>query len=724
LSLGWDAYVASARGISDIAAHVGRLHHPAARYLNYLRVSGAPSKQRTAPWPRSRRDAAMERGAHQSAKLHREFLYEEMADMVDKAQWVVLPYSLVDHYPQLRISPIGVVPQHERRPRTIVDYTYSGLNTDTVPLCAPEAMQFGRALLRVLQRIVQADPRHGPVHLIKVDVADGFYRISLNTGDVIKMGVAMPDSPSGEPLVAFPLALPMGWVNSPSLFVAATETITDNTNAALARREIPGPHRLEALADPDPPENRRTLPVPGASTPTPPRRPPLQYTDVYVDDFVMAAQGSHAKLRRHRRTLFHEIDKVLRPLEPTDSPHRTEPTSVKKLGKGDAQWSTRKNILGWTVDTVQHTIELPPRRQARLHAILSELPRTQRRTSTKKWHKVMGELRSMELAVPGLRGMFSLLQEAFRHSDGGRIPLTDGVHDALDDIRHVATDLTERPTHLREVIPQAPTILGACDAAKSGMGGVVFDATRQPILWRAPFPTDIQSDIVATNNPGGSITNSDLELAGTIAQHDVAAQLGDVRHRTIGTLTDNTPALAWQRKGSTTTTGPAAYLLRCQALHQRHHRYQKTLEHIPGTANAMADDCSRLWQLTDGALLTHFDAHYPQETPWQMRPLRPAMLSALTSSLRKHRPAPESFLTPSAGPTAPGPCGHHIAPPWPSTRSSTTSTTPSPSSKCTPYESATAGTAAAAAPSALARLIPSFATWARRWPSWGPVTLA
>jgi hypothetical protein len=152
----------------------------------------------------------------------------------------------------------------------------------------------------------------------------------------------------------------MGWVNSPPLFDAATETITDNTNAALARHEILGPHRLKALADPDPPENRRTLPARGASEPSPRRRPPLQYTDVYFDDFVMAAQGSHAKLRRHRQTLFHEIDKVLLLLEPTDSPHRTEPTSVKKLGKGDTQWSTRKNILGWIVDTVRHTIELPP----------------------------------------------------------------------------------------------------------------------------------------------------------------------------------------------------------------------------------------------------------------------------------------------------------------------------------------------------------------------------
>jgi hypothetical protein len=126
-----------------------------------------------------------------------------------------------------------------------------------------------------------------------------------------------------------------------------------------------------------------------------------------------------------------------------------------------------------------------------------------------------------------------------------------------------------------------------------------------------PGNPDIRSEVVATNNPTGSITNSDLELAGTITQHNVATHLGEVRHRTIGTLTDNTPTLAWQRKGSTTTTAPVAYLLRCQALHQHHHRYQKALEHIPGTDNTMADDCSRLWQLDDRALLTHFDSTYP-----------------------------------------------------------------------------------------------------------------
>ena len=134
------------------------------------------------------------------------------------------------------------------------------------------------------------------------------------------------------------------------------------------------------------------------------------------------------------------------------------------------------------------------------------------------------------------------------------------------------------------------------------MGGVLFIQTSQglsPILWRSTFPAPVVQALVSFDNPSGTITNSDLELAGTIAQLDVLAQVADIREQTIHNLTDNTPTLYWHRKGSTTTTGPAAYLLRLAALHQRHHRYLAQHDYIPGPSNVMADDCSRLWHLTD-----------------------------------------------------------------------------------------------------------------------------
>lgn len=87
---------------------------------------------------------------------------------------------------------------------------------------------------------------------------------------------------------------------------------------------------------------------------------PLRYWDVYVDDFVGLAQGNATRRKQVKRALFHNLDRVLHPLEPRDNPHRQEPASVKKLLKGDATWCTLKTILGWVVDTEAETVQLPP----------------------------------------------------------------------------------------------------------------------------------------------------------------------------------------------------------------------------------------------------------------------------------------------------------------------------------------------------------------------------
>ena len=107
--------------------------------------------------------------------------------------------------------------------------------------------------------------------------------------------------------------------------------------------------------------------------------------------------------------------------------------SLKKLHEGDCSWGTLKLILGWIIDTINMTIQLPPHRVARLAEILASIPPTQRRTSVKKWHSVLGELRSMALALPGSRNIFSTMQHALSAKTGGRVALSKGVHDALDD---------------------------------------------------------------------------------------------------------------------------------------------------------------------------------------------------------------------------------------------------------------------------------------------------
>ena len=82
-------------------------------------------------------------------------------------------------------------------------------------------MRFGRAFQRLLEDIINADPRFGPVYLCKVDISDGFYRVWLRAEDIPKLGVTYPSERPGEHLVAFPLVLRMGWVSSPPYFLAS-----------------------------------------------------------------------------------------------------------------------------------------------------------------------------------------------------------------------------------------------------------------------------------------------------------------------------------------------------------------------------------------------------------------------------------------------------------------------------------------------------------------------
>ena len=96
-----------------------------------------------------------------------------------------------------------------------------------------------------------ADPPHGPIYMIKVDILDGFYRVSLVPEDVPSLGIFLPPGPGGKTLVAFTLVLPMGWVESPPQFCDLTETVADLVNTALREKtqRLRTPHQLDQLSE-------------------------------------------------------------------------------------------------------------------------------------------------------------------------------------------------------------------------------------------------------------------------------------------------------------------------------------------------------------------------------------------------------------------------------------------------------------------------------------------
>ena len=295
--VGWHRMVEERRGTSNLTDTVATIPHKAGRLLNFLRKQGAGVPTSTGPWTQAQVDHAASRGAHKSAADYTEFVCEELLDFCAQGYWTVLPLAFVREWLGLRLSPLGVVPQRNRRPRLIVDYSFSGVNQETVRMAPPEAMQFGRALQRVMTNIVHADPRYGPCKLAKIDIADGFYRMWVRIADIVKLGVILPCSHGGPSLVAFPLVLPMGWVESPPYFTVITETACDLANAAVRTGLPAAPHRLETLAAESRPENAQERPYPSdwaaqqasfdhQSMPT----APLAVADVYVDDFLLAAQ--------------------------------------------------------------------------------------------------------------------------------------------------------------------------------------------------------------------------------------------------------------------------------------------------------------------------------------------------------------------------------------------------------------------------------------------------
>ena len=84
------------------------------------------------------------------------------------------------------------------------------------------------------------------------------------------------------------------------------------------------------------------------------------------------------------RHLFRAIDELFCPNDKDDIA-REEPISLKKLCKGDAEWSTKKVILGWAIDTAKQVLTLPEDRKSSLISLLDTAPPSASQCSRRRW---------------------------------------------------------------------------------------------------------------------------------------------------------------------------------------------------------------------------------------------------------------------------------------------------------------------------------------------------
>jgi len=590
------------------------------------------------------------------------------------------------------------------------------------------SMQFGSALQRILQRIAYANPRFGPVNMLKFDISDGYYRVRLSPEAALEMAVIIPGDTPSHNLVAIPLSLPMGWALSPPYFCAYTETAADLSNSALACPEVDNfvtlpPHPVEVQSQ------QPATPVPqllhhATSYVGPPGallQNPIQYTDVYMDDFIALAQQPCL-----RRVLHHTLKGILSVFR--DDPHKDDPAtrrhiiSTSKMAKGEAAWSTRKVILGWLLDSAAGTLQLQPHKAQRLGELLAEFQQ-KRRTSRKKWQSLLGELRYMATALQGTRYLFSVLQHVLcDQPTAARLRLSPLVHQTLADWASIANTLSTHPMPITSVIPHAPAYVGAVDASGIGCGGfwveTQFGYLPQPIAFRCQFPLDLQNQLVSASNPKGTITNSDFELAAMALGVATLQQHAPTKHACIYAASDNTPAVAWCAKGSTSSVGANAHLLRWLAQLSRDPGITIKPVSVSGESNKIADFCSRSFHLQDKAFLQALNDKFPTPASWKLVHPTAEHVQSMTSALSR-RMCPWRSAAPAREDSAPplmygNPFVHlsALTLPYHPTQ------TPSQQYSCSPIATALAPLLPEALKSAVKRWATPFVPWARRSPAW------
>jgi hypothetical protein len=399
------------------------LHHPAAAKLLEYATGGCPANTGR-NWSKEQIWAAVERGPHVSA-LNPDAIKQlkgEIADKVKVGQCKVVLWDDIkdDPPPQLKISPLAMIPHKSRQFRAILDLSFKlrlkdGTHlpsvNETTTLEAPAAAidQMGHALQRIIHAFAETD-EDAKIFMAKYDIKDGFWRLDCQEGEEWNFSYVLPQE-EGEPtrLVVVPTSLQMGWVESPPYFCAASETARDVATKYTERPigSLPK-HKFAHFAM----QNEEVKKLPTSMDSYDGFR---YFEDVYVDDFLALAIGlSQEQLQHVADAVLHGIHDVF----PVDEVDENDPISLKKLKKQDGEWALQKDMLGFTFDGKNKTMQLEEPKREFLLTILHKWLRGARRKSGQvafsEFESVVAKVRHAFMLIPAGRGLLSPCNKLLR----------------------------------------------------------------------------------------------------------------------------------------------------------------------------------------------------------------------------------------------------------------------------------------------------------------------
>ena len=141
-----------------------------------------------------------------------------------------------------------------------------------------------------------------------------------------------------------------------------------------------------------------------------------------------------------------------------------------------------------------------------------------------------------------------------------------------------------------------------------------------PTVFRLQWPPDVSAALVSQHNPNGTITNSDLEMAGLMLLWlTMEATCPELTGAHVALFSDNSPTVHWVERMASRQSTIAMQLLRALALRLQLLRCSPlTPLHILGIHNQMTDIPSRSfgseqrWHCkTDKDLQSLFNKSFP-----------------------------------------------------------------------------------------------------------------
>jgi len=460
-------------------------------------------------------------------------------------------------------------------------------------------------------------------------------------GEEWNFAYVLPSSVGGQLTLVVPTSLQMGWIESPPYFCTASETARD---CAAQYAETPLGTRPDHPFLPHTQTNDAFTDLPATST----KSDFLYLMEVFVDDFIALAIP---EAQQHLNHIASSMMTGVHDVFPSTSAVEEDPISFKKLLKKEGEWANVKEILGMTFDGIGKTIWLSEDKRDRILATLHEWIRMSSRKGRIKFEEFQSTLSKLQhafITIPAGRGLLSPFYSILRLKPSVVfLHRNKALLSAIIDCRTFLWESVSSPTRCRNLVNGWPDYVGITDASGHGLGGVIIGESLgvPPTVFRLQWPPDVSANIKSKANPTGTITNSDLEMAGLLMLWLVMENVCPTTEGAhVALFSDNSPTVHWVQRLAAKHSKVAMQLVRALALRlQLTHASPLTPLHIAGVDNAMTDIPSRSfgsepkWHCsTDAQLLTLFNHTFPlpNQASWTVYRPSSAISTRLISILR------------------------------------------------------------------------------------------